>query len=42
MFIDESHVTLPQVRAMYKGDFSRKDALVSTGSAFLQPTTTDR
>ena len=31
MFIDESHVTLPQVRAMYKGDFSRKDALVQYG-----------
>lgn len=31
MFIDESHVTLPQVRAMYGGDRSRKDALVSYG-----------
>ncbi|MDD3114274.1 MAG: excinuclease ABC subunit UvrB [Anaerovibrio sp.] len=29
--IDESHVTLPQVRAMYAGDRSRKDSLVSNG-----------
>ncbi len=25
LFIDESHVTLPQVRAMYNGDRARKD-----------------
>ncbi len=31
LFIDESHVTLPQVRAMYAGDKSRKDALVNFG-----------
>jgi excinuclease ABC subunit B len=31
MFIDESHVTLPQVRAMYAGDRSRKDNLVEFG-----------
>ncbi len=31
MFIDESHVSLPQTRAMYKGDFSRKDMLVKYG-----------
>ena len=31
MFIDESHVTLPQVRAMYNGDRARKEALVSYG-----------
>lgn len=31
MFIDESHVTLPQVRAMYAGDRSRKESLVSYG-----------
>lgn len=31
MFIDESHVTLPQVRAMYAGDRSRKETLVSYG-----------
>ena len=31
MFIDESHVTLPQIGAMYKGDRARKDALVEYG-----------
>lgn len=31
IFIDESHVTLPQLRAMYAGDRSRKDALVANG-----------
>ncbi len=31
MFIDESHVTIPQVRAMYAGDRSRKESLVSYG-----------
>ncbi|MBQ7817850.1 MAG: excinuclease ABC subunit UvrB [Oscillospiraceae bacterium] len=31
MFIDESHVTLPQCRAMFAGDRSRKDALVNYG-----------
>lgn len=31
MFIDESHVTLPQVRAMYAGDKSRKTTLVDFG-----------
>lgn len=31
MFIDESHVTLPQVRAMYHGDYSRKRSLVENG-----------
>ena len=31
MFIDESHVTLPQVRAMYRGDKARKDTLVEYG-----------
>lgn len=29
--IDESHVTVPQIRAMYGGDFSRKTNLVSYG-----------
>jgi excinuclease ABC subunit B len=29
--VDESHVTLPQVRAMYKGDKARKDNLVAHG-----------
>ncbi|NCC67105.1 MAG: excinuclease ABC subunit UvrB [Clostridia bacterium] len=31
LFVDESHVTLPQVRAMYNGDRSRKDTLVEYG-----------
>ncbi len=31
MVMDESHVTLPQVRAMYAGDRSRKDSLVNNG-----------
>lgn len=31
MFIDESHVTIPQIRAMYAGDRSRKDSLVEYG-----------
>ena len=31
VFIDESHVTLPQIRAMYNGDRARKEALVSYG-----------
>lgn len=31
IFIDESHVTLPQIRAMYGGDRSRKDNLVTHG-----------
>ena len=31
MFVDESHVTLPQVRGMYHGDRSRKENLVNYG-----------
>ncbi len=31
LFVDESHVTLPQVRAMYRGDRARKDSLVEYG-----------
>ena len=31
LFVDESHVTLPQVRGMYGGDRSRKEALVDFG-----------
>jgi excinuclease ABC subunit B len=31
VFIDESHVTLPQVRAMYNGDRARKERLVEFG-----------
>ncbi len=30
-FIDESHITIPQLHAMYKGDRSRKETLVSYG-----------
>ena len=30
-FIDESHITLPQIRAMSSGDFSRKSTLVEYG-----------
>ncbi len=39
MFIDESHVTLPQGRAMYAGDRSRKESLVQYG--FRLPTAFD-
>ena len=31
LFVDESHVTLPQVRSMYAGDRARKDTLVKYG-----------
>ena len=31
LFVDESHVTLPQVRAMYNGDRARKESLVEYG-----------
>lgn len=31
LFVDESHVTLPQVRAMYRGDRARKENLVEFG-----------
>ena len=31
LLIDESHMTIPQVRAMYNGDRARKDALVEYG-----------
>ncbi len=31
LFIDESHVTIPQVRGMWRGDRSRKDSLVEHG-----------
>ncbi len=31
LFVDESHVTLPQVRGMYGGDYSRKKSLVDFG-----------
>lgn len=31
LMIDESHVTIPQIRAMYRGDRARKESLVSYG-----------
>ncbi len=31
MFIDESHVTIPQLKGMYRGDFSRKKNLIDHG-----------
>ena len=31
VFIDESHMTIPQIRAMYHGDYSRKKNLVDYG-----------
>ncbi len=31
VFIDESHVTYPQIRGMYRGDFSRKQRLIEYG-----------
>ena len=31
IFIDESHVTVPQIRAMYNGDYARKRTLVDFG-----------
>lgn len=39
LFIDESHVTTPQVGAMYKGDLSRKNNLVEHG--FRMPSARD-
>ena len=42
LFVDESHVTLPQVRAMYNGDHARKDSLVKYGFRLPVRTTTDR
>ena len=39
MFVDESHVTIPQFGAMYKGDRSRKETLVEFG--FRLPTALD-
>lgn len=38
-FVDESHVTLPQVHAMYGGDHSRKDVLIQYG--FRLPAASD-
>ena len=39
VFIDESHVTVPQVRAMFNGDRSRKEVLV--GHGFRLPSALD-
>lgn len=39
MFLDESHVTVPQIGAMYKGDRSRKETLVEYG--FRMPSALD-
>lgn len=38
-FIDESHVTIPQIRAMYGGDHSRKSVLIDYG--FRLPAASD-
>jgi excinuclease ABC subunit B len=38
-FVDESHVTIPQIRAMYAGDRSRKETLV--GHGFRLPSALD-
>lgn len=38
-FVDESHISLPQVRGMYFGDKSRKDTLIEYG--FRLPSATD-
>ena len=35
LFIDESHVTIPQLRGMYRGDRSRKETLVNHGFRLL-------
>ena len=39
VFVDESHMTLPQIRGMYRGDFSRKTTLVDYG--FRLPSAVD-
>jgi len=39
LFIDESHMTLPQIRGMYRGDRSRKETLVEYG--FRMPSALD-
>ncbi|HUT97373.1 MAG TPA: excinuclease ABC subunit UvrB, partial [Dehalococcoidales bacterium] len=35
LFVDESHMTLPQIRGMYRGDRSRKETLVEYGFRLL-------
>ena len=42
LFVDESHVTLPQVRAMYGGDRARKESLINFGFRLPPHTTTAR
>ena len=42
MFIDESHVTIGQLSAMYRGDRSRKETLVNMDSACLRRWITGR
>ena len=39
LFVDESHVTVPQVRGMFAGDYSRKKTLVEHG--FRSPSALD-
>ena len=31
LFIDESHITIPQINGMYKGDYARKSNLIDFG-----------
>jgi excinuclease ABC subunit B len=40
VLLDESHVTIPQVGGMYKGDRARKENLVNTGSGCRRRSTT--
>ncbi|MEZ6126777.1 MAG: hypothetical protein R3C49_26970 [Planctomycetaceae bacterium] len=40
MIVDESHVTIPQIRAMYAGDQARKTTLVEHGFEFQWRRTT--
>jgi hypothetical protein len=42
VFIDESHVTIPQVGGMYKGDRARKEISSTTGSGCRRRSTTGR
>jgi excinuclease ABC subunit B len=42
VILDESHVTAPQIRGMYPGDRSRKEALVEYGFRRRRPSTTGR
>jgi excinuclease UvrABC helicase subunit UvrB len=42
MFLDESHVTIPQIGGMYKGDRSRKENLVNYGFRLPSAWTTAR